>query len=145
MLRLRPGFDREVGEAWQDDDDGKLETKIASIAAAIIVAGEVKFRKGLREAEERAEQQRLEQEKRRQEQLVNRQRLQNLHTSVELLRQAEKIRALVERVQRAITEGSLDIDAATLSTWERWALAEADKIDPIRSGQVMTHLNVPRL
>jgi hypothetical protein len=48
-------------------------------------------------------------------------------------------------VQRAIIEGSLDIDAATLSAGERWALAEADKIDPIRSGQVMMHLNAPRL
>jgi hypothetical protein len=147
VFRIRPRFDRESGEAWQDDADGKLEAKIAPIAAAIIVAGEARFRKGLREAEERAEHQRLEQEKRHQERLaeLDRQRLQHLYASGELLRQAEEIRGLVGRVRRAIIEGSLEIDAATLSSWERWALAEADRIDPIRSGQVMTHLYAPKL
>jgi nuclear transport factor 2 (NTF2) superfamily protein len=47
MLQLNTDFGRKGGEAWQDDDDGKLDTNIASIAAAIIVASEAKFRKGL--------------------------------------------------------------------------------------------------
>lgn len=42
--------------SWQDDADGKLEKKMAEIVARIIVAGETRFRRGLREAEERAEQ-----------------------------------------------------------------------------------------
>ncbi|WP_287137160.1 hypothetical protein [Mesorhizobium sp.] len=89
-LRLDPGFDRKDTVSWQDDGDSKLESKIAEIAAAIIVGGEKKFRLGLREAEERAERERIEKEKRRQERLaqLNRQRLQNLRTSGELLRQA---------------------------------------------------------
>lgn len=146
-LRLNPRFDRADGEAWLDDDQGVLEAKIPIIAAAIIVAGEAKFRHGLREDKERIERERLEQEKRRQEQLaeLNRQRLQHLHTSGELLRQAQDIRALVERVRYAIVDGSTDIDASVLESWERWALAEADKIDPVRSGQFLTHLNEPTL
>ncbi|WP_395448891.1 hypothetical protein ACHMW7_29735 [Aminobacter sp. UC22_36] len=64
VLRLVPGFDRNAAVAWQDDGDGALEAKIAEIAAGIIVAGEKKFRQTLREAEERAKQEQIEQEKR---------------------------------------------------------------------------------
>lgn len=118
-----------------------------TIAAAIVVAGERKFRRNLREAEEREERERIEQEKRKQEQLaeLNRQRLQCLQTSGELLRQAQDIRALVERVRQAIVEGSADIDDPTLEAWESWALEEADRIDPICSGQVMSHIKEPTL
>ncbi|RWP54367.1 hypothetical protein [Mesorhizobium sp.] len=146
-LRVDPGFDRKNTVSWQDDGDAKLESKIAEIVASIIVAGEKKFRLSLREAEERAERERIEKEKRRQEDLaqLNQKRLQNLRNSGELLRQAEDIRALVERVRRAIDEGSADIDASALEAWQRWALAEADRIDPVRSGQILTHLNEPSL
>lgn len=146
-LQVRKQFDRKVDGAWQDDSGGKLEAKIASIAAALIVAGETKFRQSLREEEERAERQRLEQEKRRQEHLaeLNRQRLENLRASGELLRQAQDIRALVARVRQAIVEGSADVDNSVVEAWERWALAEADKIDPVWSGQFITHLNEPSL
>lgn len=146
-LRVDPGFDRKATVSWQDDGDTKLESKIAEIAAAIIVAGEKKFRLTLREADERAERERIEKEKRRQERLaqLNQQRLQNLRTSGELLRQAQDIRALVERVRRAMDEGSVEIDTSTLQAWQRWALAEADRLDPVRSGQILTHLNEPSL
>ncbi|MER9442017.1 hypothetical protein NKI79_11445 [Mesorhizobium sp. M0340] len=129
-LRIDPGFDRKAAVSWQDDGDAKLESRIAEIAAAIIVAGEKKFRLSLREAEERAERERIEKEKQRQDWLVqlNQKRLQNLRASGELLRQAEDIRALVERVRRAIDDGSADIDASALDAWQRWALAEADRI-----------------
>ncbi|MFK0691147.1 hypothetical protein ACFX5Q_23540 [Mesorhizobium sp. IMUNJ 23033] len=146
-LRVDSGFDRKNTVSWQDDGDAKLESKIAEIVASIIVAGEKKFRLSLREAEERAERERIEKEKRRQEHLaqLNQKRLQNLRNSGELLRQAEDIRALVERVRRAIDEGSADIDSSVLEAWQRWALAEADRIDPVRSGQILTHLNEPSL
>lgn len=145
VVRIIPDFDRTTGPAWQDDDSGKLDSKIAPIAAGIIVAGEAKFRRSLREAEERAERDRLAQEKRRQEELAerNRQRLQHLQRSGELLRQAEDIRALVRLVRQAIVEGSTEADAAGLGAWERWALAEADKIDPIRSRQFLSHFKEP--
>ncbi|MER9526660.1 hypothetical protein NKI96_24340 [Mesorhizobium sp. M0292] len=144
-LQLDPSFDRKATISWQDDGDTKLESRIAEIAAAIIVAGEKKFRLGLREAEKRAERERIEKENRRQEQLaqLNQQRLQNLRTSGELLRQAEDIRSLVERVRSAIDDGSVAINAATLEAWHEWPLAEADRLDPVRSGQIMTHLHAP--
>lgn len=147
VLRLDPDFDRTGEQLWRDDDGGKLEEKIAPIAATIIVAGEAKFRRSLREAEERELQIRREQEKRRQEALakLNRQRLQNLYRSGELLRQAQDIRTLVERVRHAVNGSSTNIDSRTLEAWERWALGEANKIDPICSGQFRDHLEEPTL
>jgi hypothetical protein len=145
-FRVDQDFDGKVAKSWEDDAIGTLETKIATIAAGIIVAGEAKFRRGLREAEERAEQQRVLEEKRRQEELAakNRERLQGLHRSGELLRQAEDLRALVARFRQATVDGSAEIDPASIDAWEQWALAEADKLDPVKSGQIMDHLRAPQ-
>ncbi|PII39420.1 hypothetical protein T190_05540 [Sinorhizobium meliloti CCBAU 01290] len=109
------------------------------------MAGEEKFRNSLKEAEERAVQARQEKERQRRKRLqeLNQERLDNLKMSGDLLRQALDIRALVERVRLAITEGSAEIDEARLTAWEQWALGEADKIDPVKSGQFICHLDEP--
>lgn len=145
-IRLNRGPESGTAEVWLDDENGKLEQKLPSIVASIIVAGEAQFRRGLREAEERAEQARLADEKRRQEQLValNRERVGSLFKSGELLRQAQDIRALVASVREAIVVGTT-ISESEVSAWEQWALAEADKIDPIRSAQFMSHFREPKL
>ena len=134
-------------EIWQDDDKGKLEVKIAVIAASMIVAGEARFRQSLREAIEREERQRIAEEEARQRRLadLNRKRIDDLHASGELLRRAEDIRSLVARMRAAVQAGSAPADAATIEAWEHWALAEADKIDPVKSGQIDLHLRAPSL
>lgn len=147
VVKVDSTFEGKGVESWQDDADGKLESKIASIAVGIIVAGEAKFRRSLREAEEREERMREERERKRLEKLaeLNRQRLADLHRSGELLRQAQDIRALVELVRGAMLGGGPAIEKGVLSAWERWALAEADKLDPVQSGQIMKHLREPTL
>ena len=40
----------------------------------------------------------------------------------------------------AAAGGSVGVDQARLEEWERWASAEADRLDPILSDQIMTHL-----
>ena len=147
ILRLGSSFRGIPVETWEDDDEGKLETRIGVIAASIIVAAEAAFRCGLKEEVERQEQARIAAEKARIERLaaLNRQRLENLHKSGELLRQAEVIRALVARVKAAAMAGSAGVDASTVEAWERWALGEADRIDPVRSGQIESHLIEPAL
>jgi hypothetical protein len=128
--------------SWQDDASGKLETKIAEIVARIIVAGEARFRRGLKEAEKREEEYRRWQEQRRREEIERRnaERLKHLRESGELLRQATDLRALIARVRDAVAAGSVGVDQARLAEWERWASAEADRLDPMLSGQVMAHL-----
>lgn len=157
ILRVKSGFDREVGDTWQDEDGNRLESRIAEIAAALIVAGEAKFRKRLREDEERTEQERIERERKEEEarrererrrleriRELNEQRVTDLRTSGELLRAARDLRALVAEVREAMVDRA-DVDAATLDAWASWALGEADALDPILSGQVLKHLRPPEL
>ena len=53
-------------------------------------------------------------------------------------------RDLIELVGGSLA-GRTDVEAATVEAWKRWASEEADKLDPILSGQVLTHLRPPRL
>lgn len=145
-LRLEvDGGARPGDTAWQDDAAGKLEAKLREVAARIIVAGEAKFRRGLKEAEEHREQYRRWQQERRREEVARRdaERLKHLRESGDLLRQAEDLRALVARVRSAVLAGPTEVDPKRLAEWERWASAEADRLDPLLSGQVMIHLAPP--
>lgn len=157
ILSVKPGFDREVSDTWQDEDGNRLESRIAEITAALIVAGEAKFRRRLREDEERAEQERIERERKAEEarrerekrrlqriRELNEQRVTDLRTSGELLRAARDLRALVGEVREAMVDRA-DVDTATLDAWTSWALREADTLDPILSGQVLKHLRPPDL
>lgn len=141
-LHLMPNFDRRYTKSWFDDEDGKLEEKIASIAASLIVSGEEKLRSELRKTEEREQEQQARLDKTRREELEkqNLDRLNDLKRSGELLRQAEDIRALVVRIRQAMINGGEEIDPSVLASWERWALGEADKLDPVTSGQFKSHL-----
>jgi len=142
MLAIDGQRDRPGDLRCQDDAAGKLESKLTEITARIIVAGEARFRRGLKEAEEREEQYRRWQEQRRREEIERRnaERLKHLRHSGELLRQAEDLRALIGRVRDAAVAGSVAVDRGRLEEWERWASAEADRLDPILSGQIMNHL-----
>jgi len=144
-LRLVVGGsrDRPTGEGqWQDDANGKLEAKLTEVAARVVVAGEALFRRGLKDAEEREAQWRRWQEQQRREELERRnaERLKQLRASGDLLRQADDLRALLARVRGAVVAGALDVDPAALTQWEAWASAEADRLDPVLSGQVLAHL-----
>ncbi|MGN3974827.1 hypothetical protein [Tsuneonella sp. SYSU-LHT278] len=137
-----------LAAAWSDTPSRPLEKQLAQIAADAIVAGEASFRQGLVEARERKEAHlRWEQERRlaRLAELESK-RLADLRTSGELLRQAEEIRALVARVESALARGnSPELTPEQVSHWKSWALAQADRIDPVQSGQVLAHLHVPQI
>lgn len=139
------GGDGRPGTTWQDDAAGTLESKLAEVAAGVVVAGEAAFRRGLKWAEEQAEKSRAWKQRQRRERAEarDRERLKQLRTSGDLLRQAEDLRALLARVRGAVKDGALAVDPADLGAWEAWASAEADRLDPVLSGQVMAHLLPP--
>ncbi|WP_066119148.1 hypothetical protein [Blastomonas sp. CCH9-A1] len=143
--------------AWEDLKERRLETRIAEIAVSLIVAGEAIFRRQLKESEIRAEEERIRREQREKEEReererqrlerirqLNEQRITDLRMSGELLRRSQDLRVLVEEVRRALEQRN-DIDPERLAAWESWALEEADKLDPILSGQIMSHLDPPLL
>lgn len=134
--------------SWADTEGVPLEKQLAEIAADLVVAGEASFRQGLREAREREEEFRRWEEERRQAELkaLGEKRLADLRTSGRLLREAEEIRALVARVEAAMLRGErTEATPEQVARWKVWALVRADAIDPVLSGQVLTHLVVPRL
>lgn len=59
--------------------------------------------------------------------------------------QADEIRALVSRVKAVADIDAALLDRQTFDDWEGWARAEANKIDPVRSGQIYPRLLPPTL
>ena len=147
-IDLRHVWCRDVIDSWEDDKGAKLERQVAEIAAAVIVAAEARFRRSLAEAieEEKRARERQEEARRRELERLREKRLADLRSSGELLRQAEEIRALVVRVEQAmLRDYSPAVSSEQLAQWKSWALAQADELDPVISGQVMNHLHVPEL
>lgn len=146
-LSLKRKLRIDLRTSWQDDDNGKLEAKLADIASDIIVAGEASFRQSLIEEVEQQEEQSRRDEQDRLERLakLEAKRLEDLKTSGELLRKAEEIRALVAQVKAAATEDGAAISTEELARWERWALDYANRIDPVKSDQILSHIRVPEL
>lgn len=137
---------REATKLWTDGTDGKIDGRLAEIAAAIIVEGEAGFRRGVREAHDHAVMLRERERKAREERqaAVDAERLKQLRLSGERLREAEEIRLLVARVRAAMIAGDDGLPVDDVQAWEAWALAYADRVDPVKSGQVREHLR-PRV
>jgi len=141
-LALKRELRGAVTTVWQDEIGRPLEKQLAEIAADLIVAGEAAFRQGLVEAREEAERWRRweEQRERERRERLNRERLGQLEASWALLRQADDLRALVERVGAAVERGGLTLGGEELEAWRTWALERADELDPVLSGQVLSHI-----
>lgn len=106
-----------------------------------ILAERQRIERELREEAARQERARLRLEHIRE---LNQQRIASLRMSGELLRQSQDLRSRVARMKCELQHRG-DISNQRLSDWEAWALAEADKLDPILSGQIMSHLDPPEI
>jgi hypothetical protein len=142
QLKLTRDLRAPLITAWADAPDRPLEKQLAAIAADLVAAGEASFRQRLVETREQAERWSRREEERRLQRLaeLNKQRLGHLEQSGALLRQAEELRALVERVGAAVERGTLALAEDDLAAWRAWALARADELDPVLSGQVLSHI-----
>lgn len=139
----------ESGErTWEDLDVGDGRA-IREIAVAIVLRGEEDLRAAAvsshaRRVARRAQliEQRLkaqEEAKRRESERhaeLERKRVERLLGEAEALRHARAIRTYVEEVRAAAP--SIPPDA--LDAWTEWALAEADRIDPVRSGTFLNRM-----
>ena len=147
-IALVPRSRSEMPLSWQDEAARKLETRIGTIAAELVVAGEAEFRRSLLEAAKEKDRQRQYQEEERLQRVaaLEAKRVDDLRASGELLRRAEEIRSLVARVKAAIAVGGVSrFSGEQVQIWETWALSQADRLDPILSGQVLDHLIAPDL
>jgi hypothetical protein len=132
--------------SWQDSEDVRIETQLSEIATEIIVAGELQYREHLQwryeatvkhreELHQAAIKKKLEQEKaERDRQLkLEADRLKRLVESAENHRKANDIRGFVASV---VAMPAAQTGADRVLRWREWALAQADKIDPVTTGQI---------
>jgi hypothetical protein len=147
-LQLQPFNERDRNQpSWEDDSAKKLEKRSQEIAVQLIVAGEIRYREQAkhyyewrvqRKAElekevqrRRAEQERLERERQIK---IETERVDRLLAEASALRKANEIPAYVDAAQIAnssLTE-AMQLDA--FDEWVTWALGQADRIDPIKTG-----------
>jgi hypothetical protein len=143
---MAPRGDGRVIARWEDDQDRRLESFITEIVVEIAVLAEAQYRKGrlahhqwqvewwLAEVEQ-ARKAKLEAERQERERIekLERDRIRRLLRDATRLGQADAIRAYVAEAGRR-SAGDVDVDAEAFDRWRRWALEQADRIDPVASG-----------
>jgi hypothetical protein len=148
ILESSYGSDKER-LSWQDDDSNKIEARIAEIARELVVTAEVQHResalrhyqwrverKAVLEEEER--KRKLEAERRERERVkrLEQGRIDRLLKDAAAFQQAAAIRKYVEAIQ--LTQGCSGVATADdLERWSKWALAQADRIDPAIGGSFL--------
>jgi hypothetical protein len=143
------GYDREQERVgWQDGEAGRLESLIQEIAVEVVTSAELSYRDScVRQFEWRVKRkaQILEDRQNRQKQLerVNCERQQQLEQArvdrllneASSLRQAMDIRAYVDAVKGIAAREITSISLEGIERWAKWALEQADRIDPVRSAR----------
>lgn len=130
--------------AWRDEEGRKLEQQLTDIIIGMAVAGKHLHRKWLEEqaawerrrkeeAEREAQRRRAEEERRERERTASLEKAKRdaLRRDARAWREAADIRSYVEAVRKAADAPE------TTDAWARWALLEADRIDPIVSGRFL--------
>jgi len=141
------GYDREQKQiAWQDGEGGSLERFIQEIAVEVVTSAEVRYREGCvrsfewrvrrkAQLDEDARQRQLdvEREERERRQQFEQARVDQLLDEAAALRRATDIRAYVEAVKTSVASEATAISPDAIRRWSRWALSEADRIDPVKT------------
>ncbi|CAG0971850.1 hypothetical protein ANRL2_01706 [Anaerolineae bacterium] len=136
-----PGFQT----SWADSDESTLEDQVEQIAAGLLVAGEMNYRrqaqhsydwlierKAAHEEQKRKEQERKERERLEQIRKLERQRRRQLLCDALSWRRADEIRAFVAAVNARTNQAPTAESKERLHRWTEWALAEADQMDPMK-------------
>jgi leucyl aminopeptidase len=137
--------------SWEDKPGDKLERHLREIAAAIIVFAEQSLREHAasshawsierKEKAQEAERQRIAEEERKRAERqakLEQARIDHLLGQARALHQAEQIRAYVRAVENLDRQTPCPMTPEEFATWSTWALEQADRIDPVRSGRYRT-------
>ena len=137
--------------SWTDTDAQPLESQLSAIAVEIIVAGELQYRehqewvfndkvRRREEMKQLAIRKQIEAEKAELERIraLEAARLKRLIDSAANYQRAQTIRAFVCSV---VSVPATATDSESISRWKEWALLQADRIDPIATGQIWNDVN----
>ena len=136
--------------SWEDVDDNPVEKAITDIVVELITAGERQYREAMEYSYEwtlqrkakiiedrRREKEEAERKERERQERLEKERVDGLLADAAALRKAQDIRAYVEEIKTLVETESPD-----LQEWATWALAQADRIDPVVSGRYRDAMNV---
>jgi hypothetical protein len=147
------GFnDGQERMAWQDGEGGRLERFVQEVAVEVVTTAEISYRercvRGLEwrvrrkarlEEETRNYQLQLEREERERRQQLEQAWIDRLLDEAASLRRASDIRAYVDAVNAAVRRDAAAISSDAIERWSQWALAEADRIDPVKTALSRRH------
>jgi hypothetical protein len=134
---------------WQDDDAQKLEVHMTDVAVQIILTAETQYRENaLRqyhwrvkrkaefEEEERKRKLEAERAEKERQKRIDQARINRLLRDAAAFQQAGDIRKYVGVIQLTkASDSSSSMDK--IEQWSKWALAEADRIDPAIGGRFL--------
>ena len=144
---LEPGRDSRPGvQSWKDESI-TLEQQARDIVVAVMLEGEQQYRNATSRSHARRielkaatiarlEKERIEAERKEREHqaVLERQRVEDLLADAVSFRQARDIKAYVEEARAANAEALNPVPAEDMDLWAKWAIAQADRIDPVRTG-----------
>jgi hypothetical protein len=143
------GSDKER-VSWQDDEGGRLESRLAEIAIQLILTAELQHResairryqwrverKAQLEEEERERKLKAERAERERRKRLERARIERLLKAAAAFQQAGAIRKYVEAIRLTLSSNEA-CSPEQLERWSQWALSEADRIDPAIGGAFLT-------
>jgi hypothetical protein len=135
---------------WQDDEQGRVETRITEIAIQVILTAELQYREGTMrnyewrvqrkadlEQEERERKRQAERAERERQKRLKQARIDRLLKSAAAFQQAGAIRKYVEAIRLTLSSNKA-CSPEELERWSQWALSEADRIDPAIGGAFLT-------
>src|SRR5262249_27567298 len=146
---LQSAGSENIRIAWQDDEQGKVETRITEIAIQVIVTAELQYREGTvrsyewrverkaeLEEEERERKREAERAERERQRRLEQGRIDRLLKSAAAFQQAGTIRQYVEAI-RTTQKDKPVCSEEELERWAAWALAQAERIDPVVGGKFL--------
>lgn len=134
---------------WQDDEDSKIERRLTEITIELILTAELQYRDGQihqyewrvkrrAELEEKERQRKIEAERaeRARQKRIEQARIDRLLKDAAAFQQANEIRKYVEAL-RPSQIGREMASSEEFDRWSKWALAQADRIDPAIHGSFL--------
>lgn len=142
---------------WADSPEAPLETLLPQIVVHLIVAAEMQVRIGEHHRHEqriRRKAELIEAERKQQEEAIRKERerkcrlekasIEKLFQEAMSLRLAEDIRSYVAAINTRNTESLDPVSEERMADWSRWALEQADRIDPVRTQAFLQPVPEPK-
>lgn len=140
--------DTSGANSWTDTEDVNLENLLDEIVVEIFVTAEIFYRKSVvshhewlikrrADLEEEARRQKIEAERKARElkEKEEKERIDQLLAQAGAVHQSSIIRSYVQEILSRSAE--LPVEQKDLEKWTVWALAEADRIDPVKNGTII--------